>query len=115
MKKVFLIMFLIVFLQGCSFEEKNEFNVSFSNVSHDFFYSYDKNMTLENISFFLSNNENFNLDCQIFLNMSNETNSTRVEESIGNLNPGQKKKAYLVFNMFSGNATLSIAPVCTVI
>jgi hypothetical protein len=109
------LLFLLVFLLllGCTAQTPTEkFNVSLMNASHEDAFISEDDQKLENISFIIQNNEEFDLDCDILLNLNNNTKTSSKKGAVGILQPAQKKKVSLTFEMFYGNTSMNITPRC---
>ena len=107
-KHLFVLLFLL--LLGCS--SSGKLDVSLLNASHNESFDQELNKTTDTISFIISNNEDFSIDCSVILQLSNGTNSSSKTGKVGLLNPAEQKLVSLRFEMFEGKTDLSIKPDC---
>ncbi|MBI5880873.1 hypothetical protein HZB90_01955 [archaeon] len=79
-----LFCLVLLFLFGCS---PQKLDVSLLNASHNESFDQELNKTMDTISFIISNNEDFAIDCSVVIQLNNLTNSSAKTGSVGILNP----------------------------
>lgn len=107
-------LFCLLFLVGCAADsaENRKFNVSFSDAFNDDVFIPEENRTLDRISFVMSNNELFDLNCTIMTSIKNSTNSSYTKGVVGVLHPKDQKNVSLNLEMLHGESNISITPQC---
>lgn len=113
MRSLYMIitLFVLVCLTACMPEE--DFDVVLSDSSDNTFFDDYQNKSLENISFTITNKEDFALGCEIFLEVKNSSNFSKKAGRVGVIGPGDSKRASFVFKMFGGESDLKIYPICS--
>lgn len=113
--KLIVFALVFVFLTGCSQLNANlneDYNVSFSDISSSDIFLNDTNKSVDEISFFIKNNEEVELSCEILLDLDNSTSSISTNRQVGVLLPRETKKVSLRFTMFEGTTNMSIRKRC---
>jgi hypothetical protein len=109
LSKYLVVIFAL--LLGCA-SSSQKFDIKLLNASHSMEFNNATNNTIDTISFVMQNNEDFALDCDVKLELSNTTNASSKQGRVGELLPGQQKNVSLHFAMFDGKTSLSIKPDC---
>ncbi len=110
--RILILFLMMALLFGCAAQVPEKFNVSLMNASHEDVFNPDTNRTLDTISFIMQNNEDFALECSVNLTLDNTTQSGSKTGEVGVLEPGQKKRVSLGFEMPFGTTDLNIVPDC---
>jgi hypothetical protein len=113
MRMIMLFLVGLFLLSGCLLQkDADAFNVSLLNASHEDVFSQEQNKTLDRVSFIIKNNEDFDVYCDVFLNLNNLTNSSSSRGVVGVLPPGKQKSVSMSVDMLKGESELNITRQC---
>ncbi len=100
----FLIFYIILF--GCSGHDAFDVVLTDAVISEE--GGTDK------MSFFIINNESFELDCNILFSLQNGTEHVSINESVGIIGAKIRKKVNINFEMLYGESSIKISPACSI-
>ncbi|MBW2972346.1 hypothetical protein KY359_04890 [Candidatus Woesearchaeota archaeon] len=104
-----LLVLVFLLVSGCA----SGSYVSFSNISQMEPAVAGTNRTVDKLSFVVQNDKDYEVVCDVIIEMSNGTSAESKRAAAGSFGPGERKNVSLTMSMFEGNTSLKIVPDCS--